>query len=64
MTEPSYLRTTRVFYEAVATDYAGRYKPADAKTRSGQTAPSAAINEGHADVQAVLERHLARLGDS
>jgi hypothetical protein len=36
----------------------------DAKTRSGQTSLSAAINEGHADVQAVLERHLARPGDS
>jgi ankyrin repeat protein len=36
----------------------------DAKTRSGQTALSAAIREGHADVQAILERHLSQPDDS
>jgi ankyrin repeat protein len=42
----------------------GLHAKPDAKTRSGQTALNAAISEGHADVQAVLERHLAHPGDS
>lgn len=42
----------------------GLHGDPDAKTRSGQTALDAAIREGRADVQAVLERHLARRRDT
>ena len=35
----------------------------DATTISGQTALDAAVREGHADVRAILERHLTRPGE-